>query len=616
MTDKRRAFIFYITLFLPLMVIGQDLQTADSLLQRGKHYDQLGRYQKAEHYYKRAYHIFRDFDSTRLWMKTGKEYASAMVYQSKYERAMRLYKMLLQVDHPSNDVYNQGDLYNSMGWATKRAGHLNKALSYYQKALPLAKKSGDDVLIGVVYDNMGSIYKRKGNHQKALKFSQQALLFFNRLGNEKRVAIALGNIGSLYKELGLYDQSLSYYKSSKEMLEEDGNLFLLSSIYNSLGNLQFTLTNYDQALIAHHKSLKYAQKTGVPNRVANSYNNIGLLYKHLGNYEKAQEYYQLSLNIKKKSSSARSTATTIHNLGQLLWEQGENEEATTYFTRAFNLRKKLANPRHLALSLNSMVKLSIQHQKYEEAHNYARKLKTIADTTSNRYILSDSFHYQGRISEAERDHQAALKYYKKAYNYSQQLSPGNQISSLKQLALQFHRVNSDSAIFYGQLAVNLIEKSRLSAGATAELKSGYFKRHFGFYTRLADWVIEYDQNIPRAFHLVEQAKARAFTEELAQSSQKANHSLPEDVRIERHLKKQRIDSLYTVLEQSDKTNKYPQLSEQIRQAELDLSSFENKLARRFSQLNSLNSPTVISLRQAQNILDEQTAVIEYALAGE
>ncbi|HLR24848.1 MAG TPA: CHAT domain-containing tetratricopeptide repeat protein [Fodinibius sp.] len=616
MTDKRRAFILCLTFFLPLTVFGQDLQTADSLLQRGKHYDQLGRYPKAEHYYKRAYHIFRNFDSTRLWMKTGKEYASAMVYQSKYEKAMRLYRMLLQVDHPSNDVYNQGDLYNSMGWATRRAGHLNKALSYYQKALPLAKKSGDDVLIGIVYDNMGSIYKRKGNYQKALEFSQQALLFFNRLGNEKRVAIALGNIGSLYKELGLYDQSLSYYKSSKEMLEEDGNLFLRSSIYNSLGNLQFILANYDQALIAHHKSLEYAQKTGVPNRIANSYNNIGLLYKRLGNYEQAQEYYRLSLNIKKENSSARSTATTTHNLGQLLWRQGKTEEASTYFTKAFNLRKKLANPRNLALSLNSMIKLAIQHQNYEEAHNYTRKLKTIADTTGNRYILNDAFHYLGRISEAERDQQAALKYYKKAYNYSQQLPHGNQISSLKQLALQFHRVNSDSAIFYGQLAVNLIEKSRLTAGATAELKSGYFKKHFGFYTRLADWVIEYYQDTPRAFQLVEQAKARAFTEELAQSSQKVYRSLPEEIRIERHLKQQRIDSLYTVLERSNKTNKYPQLSEQIRQAELDLSSFENKLAQQFPQLNRLNSSAVISLRQAQNILDGQTAVIEYALAGE
>src|SRR5699024_8251974 len=212
---------------------------------------------------------------------------------------------------------------------TRRAGHLNKALSYYQKALPLAKKSGDDVLIGIVYDNMGSIYKRKGNYQKALKFSQQALLFFNRLGNEKRVAVALGNIGSLYKELGLYDQSLSYYKSSKEMLEEDGNLFLLPSIYNSLRNLQFTLTNYDQALIAQHENLTDAQKQGVPNRGADSFENIGLLYKHVGNDEHAHEYYQLSVNIKKKSSSARSTATTIQNVGQLLWEHGEQEEATT-----------------------------------------------------------------------------------------------------------------------------------------------------------------------------------------------------------------------------------------------------------------------------------------------
>src|SRR5699024_4971427 len=128
MTDNRRACILCLTLFLLLTVFDQDLQTADSLHQRGKHYDQLGRYPKAEHYYKRAYHIFRNFDSTRLWMKTGKEYASAMVYQSKYEKAMRLYRMLLQVDHPSNDVYTQSDIYNSIVSATRQPGPLDNAL--------------------------------------------------------------------------------------------------------------------------------------------------------------------------------------------------------------------------------------------------------------------------------------------------------------------------------------------------------------------------------------------------------------------------------------------------------------------------------------------------------
>src|SRR5699024_4486394 len=112
------------------------------------------------------------------------------------------------------------------------------------------------------------------------------------------------------------------------------------------------------------------------------------------------------------------------------------------------------------------------------------------------------------------------------------------------------------------------------------------------------------------------AKARAFTEELAQSCQKVYRSLPDEIRIKRHLKQQRIDSLYTGLERHNKDNNYPQLSEQLRQAELDLSSFEDKLAKQFPDVNRLNSSAVLSRRQAQKILDGQTAVIEYALAGE
>nr|NIT61695.1 hypothetical protein [Fodinibius sp.]NIV16303.1 hypothetical protein [Fodinibius sp.]NIY30275.1 hypothetical protein [Fodinibius sp.] len=65
---------------------------------------------------------------------------------------MKLYKMLLDVDHPANDTYNRGDLYTSMGWSSNRMGKTNQAEKYYDKALPLAQESGDSLLIGTVYN--------------------------------------------------------------------------------------------------------------------------------------------------------------------------------------------------------------------------------------------------------------------------------------------------------------------------------------------------------------------------------------------------------------------------------------------------------------------------------
>jgi len=592
--------------------MGQSIQLADSLYQQGREYDQKGKMAESEFYYREAYNLYRQFQDTASWLKAGKEYASAMVYRSKNEQAMKLYQKMLKVDHPANDSYNRGDLYTSMGWSSNRMGKTNQAENYYKKALPLAQESGDSLLIGTVYNNMASVYSRRGNSPNALENYQQALNYYK---NKRFRAVTLSNIGGVYAELSLHDKALEYYDRSLKIRREIGSVYLLAYIYNVIGTAQSNLANYDQALVSYKRALDNSKQASTPSLTATVLNNLGLLYKKLSEYDKAIDYYEQSLAISQETSSPSSIATTLNNIGQLYWEQRNKEEAANYYHKALNLRQQVGNPYDIASSLNSMLRLTVEQQDFKQATAYANRLKAMGDSTDSYDMLQKASTYLGRIDEAQHQDEDALKHFKKAHSYSQYLSGRRQLKPIKDLARQYHIMGSDSAITYGQKAIDIIEQHRSNAGALSDLKAGYFGKHSDFYTEVASWVLTYTSDISRAYKLVEQAKARALSDELVKASQNIDEQLPEKVRLERSQKRNKIDQLYSQLENTVNAQKREKLQQKIRNAELDYASYENELQSEHPKLKSLQSPKPISLQQAQNSVDGQTAILEYALAG-
>jgi len=615
--NKHRLLLIFVLLFLISFAgYGQSVQLADSLFQTGKQYDEAGKMQESEFYYREAYNLYREFQDTASWLEAGKEYASAMMWRSKNQQALELYKKLLAIDHPANDTYNRGDLYNSMGLASKRMGNLDQANHYYQQSLPLSKESGDSLLIGVVFSNIGGFQKARGDYSKAMEGYKQSLSYLRGTGEKRNVAISLGNIGDIYSELSLLDKALEYYSQSLKIRKEIGDVYLLSGIYSSIGSIQSSSGNYDQALISYNKSLDYSRKAGTPEQTATTLNNIGLLYKQLGEYEKALSYYRQSLTLNEKVGNPSSTATTINNFGQLMWEMGKKEEATNYYHKALDIRKQLDNPHEIYYSLNTMARMYIGNQQYDEAKNYVTQIQAIGDSTDSYDMLKRASTYLGRIENARGNTEPALDHFQKAYAYSKYLSEREQLVPLRKLAQQYDQANSDSAIIYGQKAIDIIEKQRSLAGAVSELKSSYFKQHTDFYTEVASWVLTYSQDLSRAYKLIEQAKARTLSDQLAAASQNIDQQLPEEVRLERREKRTHIEQLYTQLENTSDQQQRVKIKNKIRTAELDYAAYENNLHDEYPELKSLKSPEPISLQRAQAMADEQTAMLEYAVAND
>lgn len=617
--DKRQRFLILVTggllwLF-PIMGLGQSLQLADSLFQTGQRYDARGNLEEAEFYYGEAYNLYRQFQDTASILEAGKEYGSAMMWRSKEDKAIELYQILLEIDHPANDAYNRGDILNSMGLSFRRTGNIEQAEQFYRKSLPLAEQSGDSLLIGVVHSNLGGVYVSRGNYVQAIEQEKKALSFLEGLDRKRNISKSLARLGRIYRELNVYDEALDYYNQALEIREELGDVYLLSTGYNSIAGIHRELGNFDQALVSFQKSLELSRRAGSPRHTASTLNNLGLLYKNLGEYNKAMDYYRQSLAIKQENADPTSVATTTKNIGKLLWEQGKYQEAEPYYQKALELRKQVGNPFDIASSLNTMVELALRDNDYEQARQYVNEIQAIADTTDNYRIRQFAARNLGKINAQQGNHAEAMRHYKKASAYSDYLSPSKKLYSLENLARQYNEMDSDSAIVYGEQVIDLIEKQRANAGATSELRSGFFGRHSDFYTELASWILKYESDISRAYKLVEQAKARSLSEELTKASQNIDQKLSEEVRIARNEKSNRINELYSELERTVDEERIAELQDQIRDAELDYAAYENQIHSEYPEFKTLNMPDPISLDLAQRIVDENTAVLEYALAG-
>lgn len=613
--DMYKRLILLILAFLQftsITVFAQSAQEADSLFSRGEEYDDAGNHAEAERFYQDAYNLYRDLEDTTKWLEAGKEYASSMVYRSKNEKAMILYQQLLEVDHPSNDTYNRGDLYNSMGWSTWRTGNLEEAIKYYRRSLTLAEESGDSLLIGVINDNMGSVYLEKGNYEKALEYTESSLPYFEGLDHKESTAIVLANLGRIYEEMELYDEALEYMYQSLELRKEIGNVNMLGSIYSGIGRMHRISGNYSQALIAYERALEFAEESGNVQQQGTLLNNIGLLYKHLRDFNKAKEYYAESLAIAEEHSGPGSIATTSTNLANIYWEEGGHEQAQELYHQGLELRLDVGNPYNIASSLKNMADLAFLNDNLEQAKEFSDQIQAIGDSTESREIRRDAALYRGELAMHQEDPKAAIPYFKKAYQMSQKGGISTQINSLQRLADAFDSMDSDSSLVYGMEAIDLIEESRHNAGAVSELKSTYFEKYSDFYIDVADWHLAYHNNVKEAYRLVELAKARSLADELNEASQGIDRQLPENERLVRLQHLEKIDSLYTELEMV-RGNQKSLLQQQIRTAELDYQAYENELRSDHPEYENLQPPAPVSLDKAQQMVGPNTATLEYAV---
>lgn len=421
-----------------------------------------------------------------------------MRVRGELTNAVQMYEAVLFIARRANIPASESIAYNNLGIVSGLKGDLAGATAYFENAMRIADTTGDVRTVQSSWGNLGIVQRREGDLDRAEVSGQQALRLAEGIGDKAVIARALNNLGLVYDARGDGSRALETYRRSLALKEEAGVAATdLSTTLTNIGSLYDEQSDYAQALHHHQRALDLLNAAGVPpSGTMSLLNNIGHTYAAMGETARARSAYERALAAAEAAGAAPLTATVLYNLGNLARDEGKLEEAERLQRRAIAIREQSGDRKAVVESLTELAHLMTLRGRLREALPEAGRAVALADESR---LLNQLWKAQTTQ------------------------------------AMIHHRLGEDALARTGyQASIATIERLRqMTAGGDASHRQ-YLAERVGPYYRLA----ALDAAAGRAFDAlaaVEQSRARALIDIVANGRQPSRHLSPAQQQREREL---------------------------------------------------------------------------------
>lgn len=285
----------------------------------GEHFRQMGDYQGAKAYFKRALDIWQATagEDSELTAEGHMNYGKILRDLGQLDQAEPHLKKSLDCRleilgemHPKT-----AEAYNEYGrWLLRRKANHSSAQSYFEQAVNICKKSlGIQNAPSADYlNNLGMSLCYINEYEAALKHIKKGLNIRKKLFGKTnaRTALSLNNMGYVLQKLERFNEAKHYYLNALEI-----------------------------------RKLIYGDKH--PD-TAESLNNLGWLYKNSGNYTEAIEVLSEAIQIYEKvyGQFHEKLVHSLLNLGTAEFHNGRKNKSNQYLTRAYQICLELFDEHH------------------------------------------------------------------------------------------------------------------------------------------------------------------------------------------------------------------------------------------------------------------------------
>jgi CHAT domain-containing protein/tetratricopeptide (TPR) repeat protein len=511
-----------------------------------------------------------------------------------------------------------------MGWYYSSVGDVESAVKQMDAAL-----SANPKLTEACYYK-AFILGFAERSEESLKIIRQCLPAIEADLNEEqrkpflsitaRNHLRLGDYPEAFKN---YDQLLKIAQGMEDKLYEEGTLGFLASMYALQGDYTRSILTFKQALAV----AKESDSQGGVYDSGRHLGNIGQIYFKLGDLLMARHYYELGLEVARNAGDFRGQANIFSYLGELMAAQNELGQALTYYKQALEAEEKRPGitPRSFYYSVLSTLYLRAgDYQKAKEtidqALKNARELKT---RLVELQLLNDLGELHLRLNEPE----LALKVYRESLQSNAGLdNPSYAWMAHAGLATAYQRLGQlDQARTHYVKAIEIMEGVR-SKLVGADDKAGFYQNKVEVYKNLIAVLLKlgekrHEQELAsEAFHVSESARARAFSDLLAEAQVNLEQNLEADLLKRQHeieasmskLNAQLINERVKEPAIQDK-GKIKRLEEDLSKADVEWSNWLRELRRRNLRYADLKYPEPLTLERAQRMLADHSLVLAYSL---
>ncbi len=539
----------------------------------------------------------------------------------KYEEALALYRAAGDRRGETFALFNLGATLNLLG-------ERRKLLECYQQALPLAQSLGERLIESHLLQNLGALCYSLNQAPQALDYFQQVLPLLRALGERHREAQALFSLGVVYAGLSDRLRSVEVMRQAQTLWQTLGDRAGEARVLSALGSNYEALGEKQKAVEVLEQALPLLRSVGDRETEADTLYNLGLAYGSLNERQRAVEYFTQALTLRKEIGHPFGAAYLQRSLGAIYEGLGELRQALAHCQQALALYEEAKNYRNVGAMLRNLGLLHNKLGEQPQAIAYFKRALPLFRAGADRQTQARLLANLGEALSASGEHEQALTYLNEA------------LPLLQQLSQQFFEVYALYWIAHAERGRGQLPAARArveeALAKIEHLRRGYYQtelRAVGFTKARDFYELELDllvrlaatgpeqKLIATALEISEQARARTMLDLLAEARTGIRAGITPELQQREQANQTRLAALQSQLIQvrqqarPDPTRSAA-LQQELKQAEEERTQLENELRRQHPRYAEMLYPAPLQAEAIRHLLDEETALLEYALGQE
>jgi len=417
-----------------------------------------------------------------------------------------------------------------------------------------------------------------------------------------------------------WEKAAEVSKIKKDRVWKGISLLSRGLIFEQLGELQNALDVYTASLDIW-RDIKNRQYEG------SVLNNIAVIYNDFGEFEKAVSYFNQAIGIQREIGNRKSEGIYLNNLAYAYLSQKKYDIAEKFFRQALAIKredKRIRGKRSLAVTLHNLGTTLSRNGKISAGMGFLKQSLGLRRSSNHRWGIASSFLSIGKLEWDLGEKQKAFLDIVEANKRSNRIGDRRmEAESFYFLAvIEKDRNNIEKAIENITLGLHLIEQIRNELIGSRN-RYAYFSTVQDYYELYIDLLVsrfEKTKNrgdIARALEISEQSRSRSLIELLREAKVDFGSGIDADLLEKKESLQEELDNKYqirqTLLSRKTKAEKIAKVENEISALSIQVKGYEIKIRRENPRYFDLMRGKTLSVAQIQNILDDDTVLIEYKL---
>jgi len=423
------------------------------------------------------------------------------------------------------------------------------------------------LFVGNAHRALGQLRLAEQDYRTALRIAERQF--------PASAAPAARQLGILFADRGDRYKALDYLERSERLLpagkdpDEDWKTFeMLGRAYKSLGET-------DKAMEYFRKCLGLAEKSKDKELLAKSFSRIGDVYLAQRDLQSALSFYRLSLPLRRQAGNPEGEAVVLGGMSLIYLELNEFQQALRLQQEALNVYRQVGDQANQARAFCSLGLILLDGKDPIQANQNFEHCAELASTQGLRELEITSFYGQAQAQRVRKN------------VYLSRLAVGKALKLIEEIApregIEDNLVNSRAYSY--ELLIDLLVGTPLGRSSRSDLEEAFEASERARWRALLD-SIGHDPK-----------KLRFLTARISGLMTRRSRLLQEVERLEEEIRKLNAESPQAAKLKRQRTAK-----------SVELRALESRL--RAPTAGSLRPVTV---REAQQLLDRDTIVLEYFL---